>query len=226
MSSSRPALKSRHSVASSGSARNSAGSVSARVFTSGGDALGYRPQVPETVVAPSRPGDSATLRRLYISRDFLAANSPTLGSEPVKSRCPRACSSLDGLASLCRHRRDVGWRSRCRFTGSAVHVLARELLIHLFHCPISHCLVRFRSGCCTVRLATVVLNVDALQPVAMVKQVVEACGNVQKDFAVVIGSQPYASEVLNVRQPMTLHMIWNLSAGWKLLAEGPLSTRP
>ena len=64
--------------------------------------------------------------------------------------------------------------------------------------------------------------VDAPDPVAMIEHVMEARGYVQKDLAVLIGSQPHASEVLNRRRPLTLHMIRTLSAEWKLPAEALL----
>lgn len=58
--------------------------------------------------------------------------------------------------------------------------------------------------------------VDAPDPVAMIKHVMEARGYRQKDLAVLIGSQPHVSEVLNRRRPLTLNMIRTLSAEWKL----------
>ena len=64
--------------------------------------------------------------------------------------------------------------------------------------------------------------VDAPDPVAMIEHVMEARGYRQKDLAVLIGSQPHASEVLNRRRPLTLHMIRTLSAKWKLPAEALL----
>ena len=64
--------------------------------------------------------------------------------------------------------------------------------------------------------------VDAPDPVAMIEHVMEARGYVQKDLAVLIGSQPHASEVLNRRRPLTLHMIRTLSTEWKLPAEALL----
>lgn len=61
--------------------------------------------------------------------------------------------------------------------------------------------------------------VDAPDPVAMIEHVMEARGYRQKDLAVLIGSQPHASEVLNRRQPLTLNMIRTLSIEWKLPPE-------
>ena len=64
--------------------------------------------------------------------------------------------------------------------------------------------------------------VDAPDPIAMIEHVMEARGYRQKDLAVLIGSQPHASEVLNRRRPLTLQMIRTLSAEWKLPAEALL----
>lgn len=64
--------------------------------------------------------------------------------------------------------------------------------------------------------------VDAPDPVAMIEHVMEARGYRQKDLAVLLGSQPHASEVLNRRRPLTLEMIRTLSAEWKLPAEALL----
>ena len=61
--------------------------------------------------------------------------------------------------------------------------------------------------------------VDAPDPVTMIEHVMEARGYRQKDLAVLIGSQPHASEVLNRRRPLTLNMIRALSAKWKLPPE-------
>lgn len=64
--------------------------------------------------------------------------------------------------------------------------------------------------------------VDAPDPIAMIEHVMESRGYRQKDLADLIGSQPHASEVLNRRRPLTLQMIRNLSAEWKLPAEALL----
>ena len=47
----------------------------------------------------------------------------------------------------------------------------------------------------------------------------ESRGFQQKDLAVLIGSQPHASEVLNRLRPLTLPMIRALSAKWNLPAD-------
>ena len=62
-------------------------------------------------------------------------------------------------------------------------------------------------------------QVNAPDPIAMIEHVMEARGYRQKDLAVLFGSQPRASEVLNRRRPLTLPMIRALSAKWKLPAE-------
>ena len=64
--------------------------------------------------------------------------------------------------------------------------------------------------------------VDVPDPVAMIEHVMEARGYRQKDLADLIGSQPHASEVLNRRRPLTLHMIRTLSAEWRLPPEALL----
>ena len=64
--------------------------------------------------------------------------------------------------------------------------------------------------------------VDAPDPIAMIEHVMEARGYRQKDLADLIGSQPHASEVLNRRRPLTLHMIRTLSAEWRLPPEALL----
>ena len=65
-------------------------------------------------------------------------------------------------------------------------------------------------------------SVDAPDPVAMIEHAMEARGYRQKDLAVLLGSQPHASEVLNRRRPLTLPMIRTLSAEWELPAEALL----
>lgn len=61
--------------------------------------------------------------------------------------------------------------------------------------------------------------VEAPDPVPAIEPVMEARGLRQKDLAVVIGSQPHASEVLSRRRPLTLAMIRALSAEWNLPAD-------
>ena len=61
--------------------------------------------------------------------------------------------------------------------------------------------------------------IDAPDPIAVIKHVMEARGLHQKDFAELIGSQPRASEVLSRRRPLTLAMIRALSAKWNLPAD-------
>ena len=58
--------------------------------------------------------------------------------------------------------------------------------------------------------------IDAPDPIAAIKHVMEARGLRRKDFAELIGSQPRASEVLNRQRPLTLSMIRVLSAKWNL----------
>lgn len=62
-------------------------------------------------------------------------------------------------------------------------------------------------------------RVDAPDPVALIRHVMEARGYGQKDLAAVVGSQPRASEVLSRRRRLTLPMIRALSSEWKLPAD-------
>ncbi len=61
--------------------------------------------------------------------------------------------------------------------------------------------------------------IEAPDPIAAIKHVMEARGLRQKDFAALIGSQPRASEVLNRQRPLTLPMIRVLSIEWNLPAD-------
>ena len=54
--------------------------------------------------------------------------------------------------------------------------------------------------------------IEAPDPISAIEHVMESRGFQQKDLAVLIGSQPDASEVLNRRRPLTLPMIRALSA--------------
>ena len=61
--------------------------------------------------------------------------------------------------------------------------------------------------------------------------VMDANGWKQKDLALLIGSQPHASEVLRRRRPLTLSMIRALSTEWNLPADAlvrkyPLTGQP
>ena len=61
--------------------------------------------------------------------------------------------------------------------------------------------------------------IEAPDPISAIEHVMEARGFRQKDLAVLIGSQPHASEVLNRQRPLTLAMIRALSAAWNLPAD-------
>ena len=58
--------------------------------------------------------------------------------------------------------------------------------------------------------------VEAPDPIAEIEHIMEARGFRQKDLAILIGSQPHASEVLNRHRPLTLPMIRLLSAEWNI----------
>ena len=60
---------------------------------------------------------------------------------------------------------------------------------------------------------------EAPDLVSAIEHVMEARGLRQKDFALLIGSQPRASEVLNRRRPLTLPVIRALTAEWNLPAD-------
>ena len=62
-------------------------------------------------------------------------------------------------------------------------------------------------------------SIEAPDPISVIGHVMEANGWRQKDLAVLIGSQPHASEVLNRRRPLTLSMIRVLSNQWNLPAD-------
>ncbi len=61
--------------------------------------------------------------------------------------------------------------------------------------------------------------IEAPDPISLIEHVMEARGLRQRDLAVLIGSQPHASEVLNRRRPLTLPMIRALSTEWGLPAD-------
>ena len=61
--------------------------------------------------------------------------------------------------------------------------------------------------------------IEVPDPISAIEHVMEARGFRQKDLAVLIGSQPHASEVLNRQRPLTLPMIRALSAEWSLPAD-------
>ena len=61
--------------------------------------------------------------------------------------------------------------------------------------------------------------IEAPDPISAIEHVMESRGFQQKDLAVLIGSQPHASEVLNRLRPLTLPMIRALSAKWNLPAD-------
>ena len=61
--------------------------------------------------------------------------------------------------------------------------------------------------------------IDAPDPIEAIRHVMTARNLRQKDLAVLIGSQPRASEVLSRRRPLTLAMIRALSAAWNLPAD-------
>ena len=62
-------------------------------------------------------------------------------------------------------------------------------------------------------------TIEAPDPIAAIKHVMEARGLRQKDLASLIGSQSRASEVLNRHRPLTLSMIRVLSIQWDLPAD-------
>ena len=61
--------------------------------------------------------------------------------------------------------------------------------------------------------------IEAPDPISAIEHVMESRGFQQKDLAVLIGSQPHASEVLSRLRPLTLPMIRALSAKWNLPAD-------
>jgi len=69
-------------------------------------------------------------------------------------------------------------------------------------------------------------SIEGPDPIAAITHVMEANGWRQKDLAVLIGSQPHASEVLGRRRPLTLSMIRILSAEWNLPADALVREYP
>ena len=61
--------------------------------------------------------------------------------------------------------------------------------------------------------------IEAPDPISAIGHVMDANGWKQKDLALLIGSQPHASEVLRRRRPLTLSMIRALSTEWNLPAD-------
>lgn len=61
--------------------------------------------------------------------------------------------------------------------------------------------------------------IQAPDPISAIGHVMEANGWKQRDFAILIGSQSHASEVLRRRRPLTLSMIRALSTEWNLPAD-------
>ena len=62
-------------------------------------------------------------------------------------------------------------------------------------------------------------SIDAPDPIAAIRHVMEARGLRQKDLAALIGSQSHASEVLRRQRPLSLAMIRVLSTEWSVPAE-------
>ena len=62
-------------------------------------------------------------------------------------------------------------------------------------------------------------SIEAPDPIAAIRHVMEARGLQQKDLAALIGSQSHASEVLRRRRPLSLAMIRVLAAEWSLPAD-------
>jgi len=61
--------------------------------------------------------------------------------------------------------------------------------------------------------------ISAPDPVEAIKAQMEQTGRTQADLAVLIGSRPRASEILNRQRALTMSMIRKLSADWKIPAE-------
>ena len=61
--------------------------------------------------------------------------------------------------------------------------------------------------------------IEVPDPISAIEHVMESRGFQQKDLAVLIGSQPHASEVLSRLRPLTLPMIRASSAKWNLPAD-------
>lgn len=61
--------------------------------------------------------------------------------------------------------------------------------------------------------------IAAPDPVETIKQWMDIRGLSQGDLAIVLGSKPRASEILNKRRALTLEMAYKLNREWKIPAE-------
>lgn len=71
--------------------------------------------------------------------------------------------------------------------------------------------------------------IEAPEPLATIRYVMEVRGYTQADLAKVLGSRSRASEVLNRRRHLTLEMAWALNRKWGVPAESlirPYRLRP
>ena len=62
-------------------------------------------------------------------------------------------------------------------------------------------------------------HIDAPEPVEIIKALMEMTGRTQGDLAVLFGSRPRASEVLNKRRALTVDMIHKLHKEWGIPAD-------
>jgi len=59
-----------------------------------------------------------------------------------------------------------------------------------------------------------------LDPVDLIKAHMAAAGRTQRDLAEILGSASRASEVLNRKRGLSVEMIYKISKGWRLPADG------
>jgi len=67
-------------------------------------------------------------------------------------------------------------------------------------------------------------NLDTSDPIDLLNHAIEELGHSQAELAELLGSRSRASELLNLRRPLTVEMIHKISEAWKIPAD--LLVRP
>jgi len=67
-------------------------------------------------------------------------------------------------------------------------------------------------------------NLDISDPIDLLNHAIEELGHSQAELAELLGSRSRASELLNLRRPLTVEMIHKISEAWKIPAD--LLVRP
>jgi HTH-type transcriptional regulator/antitoxin HigA len=61
--------------------------------------------------------------------------------------------------------------------------------------------------------------IDALDPITAISAYMELTGHTQKELAILLGSAPRASEILNKHRALTMEMVFKLNKAWGIPAE-------